>query len=293
MTELAVITPTYRVDAEIFDDLHRSVLEFTPDSTVHHVFVPKQDRHLFTRYEGARCRIWTSSELLPPRYCAVPGANMHVNVRQPWPLVRGWVMQQAIKIAAAAQLDAKVVVMADSDVVLVRPVRAERFVRPEGMTLFRAENAVTPDMRRHVHWHQVARDLLGLPPAPQPPLPDYISPLNFWQPATVREMQVRIADVKGRAWLDAFTSRLHVSEYILYGVFVDEAMNAAAARPPADTTICHNEWQRTPLDHGAAEAFANRLGPDAVAVMISAKSRTPNDVRQAAIRRCTEIVRSG
>src|SRR5689334_15826556 len=36
MAELAVITPTYREDAEIFADLHRSVLEFTPDDTIHH-----------------------------------------------------------------------------------------------------------------------------------------------------------------------------------------------------------------------------------------------------------------
>ncbi len=40
MSELAVVTPTYRPDADLFAHLHRSVLEHTPADTVHHVVVP-------------------------------------------------------------------------------------------------------------------------------------------------------------------------------------------------------------------------------------------------------------
>ena len=272
MNELPVITPSYRADASIFEQLHRSVLEFTPESTVHHVFVPMQDRHLFTQYEGARCRIWTSSELLPARHLAGGG----------------WVMQQAIKIAAAAQLDAEAVLLVDSDVVLVRPVRADRFRSAGRLNLCRHENSITPEMR-HFRWHQIARDLLGLPQAP-PPLHDYISPLSFWEPATVRAMQARIREVTGQAWLDAFTSEQTISEYILYGVFVDEILSCAGPRPPGVWGVSLNAHQLTPLDHDAAIAFANRLGPAAVAIMISARSDTPEEVRRTAIRRCTEIV---
>ena len=289
MNELPVITPSYQADARVFEQLHRSVLEFTPESTVHHVFVPMQDRHLFTQYEGARCRIWTSSELLSARYLGLPETNRHLNASRPRPSVGGWVIQQAIKIAAAAQLDAEVVLLADSDVVLVRPVRADRF-RSEGrLNLCRHENSITPDTN-HFRWHQIARDLLGLPQAP-PPLHDYISPLNFWEPATVRAMQARIKDVTGKAWLDAFTSEQTISEYILYGVFVDEILSAAGPRPPGVWGVSLNAHQRTPLDHDAAIAFANRLGPAAVAIMISARSDTPEEVRRTAIRRCTEIVK--
>lgn len=292
MTDLAVITPTYRPDAEMFADLHRSVLQFTSDDTVHHVVVPARDRGLFARHEGPRCRVWTSSELLPPRYVGVPRANLHVNLRRPWPPVRGWVMQQAVKLAAAGQVDADVVLLADSDVVLVRPVRTDRFAVDGRPSLYREANGVTADMERHVIWHRVARDLLGLPPAPPPPLPDYVSPLNFWHPPLVRALQHRIRETTGRDWLDAFNSRLHISEFILYGVFVDEVLSASQPQPPAETTICHNNWQRTPLDHDAAIAFVDQLGPEAIAMMISAKSQTPHDVRRAAIRRCAEIVKS-
>jgi hypothetical protein len=46
------------------------------------------------------------------------------------------------------------------------------------------------------------------------------------------------------------------------------------------------------LSHADAIAFAESLEPEAVAMMISAKSNTPMDVRRAAIERCAEIVRS-
>jgi hypothetical protein len=295
MSELAVITPTFRGDAEIFADLHRSVLEFTPEDTVHYVVVPPRDRTLFAQYEGPRCRVWTSSELLPKRYLHVRLGRLEtfVNVARPWPPVRGWISQQAIKIAMTARLDARAVLLADSDVVLVRPVRAERFLLDGQFSLYRDEKAVSADMERHVIWHRVARELFGLPPAPPPPLPDYVSPFNFWDPAVVRAMQEHIRKTTGKGWLDAFTTQLHISEFILYGVFVDEVLGRSAPQPPASGSICHNYWERTPLDRGAGIAFAKGLPPEAVAMMISAKSGTTTDVRQAAIERCAEIIKSG
>jgi hypothetical protein len=284
MSELAVITPSYGPDAELFAELHASVLRHTSEQTVHHVIVPPADRGLFAGYGGARCRIWTYPELLPRRYVPAPGTGLWINARRPWPPVRGWVMQQTLKIAAAGAIDAGVVLMADSDVVLVRRATAERFVTDGRLRLYRVEDAITPDMERHVQWHHVARRLLGLPPAPEPPLPDYVSPLNFWDPAIVRAMQERIQEETGRHWLDAFNAELHISEFILYGVFVDEVLGPN--RVPSDTTICHNTWDRTPMDLDGAAAFADGLGPDAIAVMISAKSNTPQDVRLEAVRRC-------
>jgi hypothetical protein len=290
LAELMVITPSFRGDAELFADLHWSVLKFTPPDTVHHVFVPPRDRPLFSAYEGARCRIWTSPQVLPPRYVRLGGSDSYVNARRPWPPVRPWVTQQAIKLAAAARLDADVVIVADSDVVLVRPVTADRFMVDARLVLYREEKGVTEEMERHVIWHRVARQLLGLPAAPPPPLPDYVSSFNIWQPAVVRRIQRRISEATGRNWLDAFTAQLHISEFTMYGVYVDEVEGTGSSRPPADTVICHNTWQTTPMSHEEALAFAERLKPEAVAMMISAKSHTPLDIRRAAIRRCAEIV---
>jgi hypothetical protein len=289
---LAVLTPSFAGDAEIFADLHRSVLEFTSEDTVHHVFVPERDKHLFARFEGPRCRLLTSRELLPARYVRIGKGDSYVNMRTPWPPVRRWVMQQAIKMAAAAQIDADVVVIADSDVVLVRPITADRFKVGDQRLLFRTDDGVHAGMDRHVIWHRVSRELVGLPPQERLPLPDYVSSFNFWDPATVRAMLARITESTGKDWLDAFTSQLHISEFMLYGVYVDEVQHASGPKLPGDTSICHNDWRRTPMSLEDALAFAEQLEPEAVAMMISAKSNTPVDVRRAAIERCAEIVKS-
>ena len=289
MTELAVITPCYRGDVALFRELHRSVLDFTPPDTVHHVFVPPQDKHLFTEFVGPRCQVTVRSELLPRHYVRLP-KEIYVNLKRPWPALRPWVMQQTVKIAATSELDADVVLVADSDAVFIRPVTADRFRASDGsLLLHREERAVKPEMTRHVLWHQVARDLLGLPPAPPPPLPDYVTPLNYWDPAVVRAMQQRIAESTGRDWMDAFNAQLHISEFILYGVFVDEVLDT---RPDDGGVVCANYYDRVPMDHDGAVAFADGLAAETVAIMISSHSGTPEEVRQIAIARCAENLKS-
>jgi hypothetical protein len=284
VARLAVITPTWRPDATLFADLHASVLEHTPDDTVHHVIVPAAHRSVFARYAGPRCRIWTHPELLPRRYVRFP-PGVWLNWRRPWPPVRGWIMQQAAKIAAAAVVDADVVLIADSDAVLVRPVDVDRLMVDGQPYLYRADDAVHAGMERHVLWHHAARDLLGLSEPAGLPLPDYVTPIGIWDPSVVRAMQRRLTEVSGRHWLDALTARLHVSEFVIYGVFAE-----TTGTPPTDPALCLNYYRRTPLDREAALAFADRLGPTTVGMMISGNSTTPHEVRHAAIRRCADIV---
>jgi hypothetical protein len=293
MSELAVVTPSFGPDAELFGDLHSSVLRHTGPDVVHHVIVPEPHREIFATYAGPRCRVWTEPELLPRRYLKLPRRGLWLNLRRPWPPVRGWVLQQALKIAATALLDAEIVLIADSDVVLVRDISAATFHTGGTPRLFRVPEAVHAGMPEHVRWHQVARTLLGLPPAGPPPLTDYVSSLNIWRPSVAKALQRRITEATGGHWMDVFTGQLRVSEFILYGVFVDEVLSGDGPRPPGDTTICHNYWERTPLSLAEGLAFAESLGPDAIGMMISAKSGTSQDVREAAIARCLEVARSG
>jgi hypothetical protein len=201
-------------------------------------------------------------------------------------------MQQTTKIAAAAQSDADVVLLIDSDVVLVRPVDPLQFIVDGQVCLYREDGGVTAGMKRHVIWHQVARELLGLPPAPPPPLPDYVGPVALWAPATVRALQEQIRAMNSQDWLEAFNSQPHISEFILYGVFVDEMPAADQHSVPIVDDLCHNYYERTPMNLEAAIAFAEQIKPEAIAIMISSHSHTPKEVRRAAIRRSLEVVKS-
>lgn len=293
MTDLVVITPSFGPDAGLFGELHQSVLDHTPEDTVHHVVVPDQDAALFAPYAGRRCRVWLDSDLLPRRYRRVPGTRIHVNTHRPWTPVRGWIRQQAHKIALTALLDAERALIADSDVVLVRPPTAEAVGTSARPRLYRNDDAVHAGMARHVEWHRVARELLGIDPRFGLPQHDYVSPLNVWDPATARALQRRIETVTGRHWLDAFTAELHVSEFILYGVFADSPLNPAGRPDALDPDFCHNYWGVQPFDDDEARAFGERLPAAALGMMISAKSGTAPRARLEARRRCASVTGLG
>jgi hypothetical protein len=283
MTSLAVLTPSYAPDLELCRDLNRSLLEWAPADAHHHVIVPRRDARRFADLRGPRTDVWTIDELLPRRMLAVPAVNAWVNLRRPYPPVRGWMMQQLVKLHAGAELGADLLVLADSDVVFVRPVSADTFRKEGRVCYYHDADAVHEGMRRHLIWHDVARRLLGLPPAGPPPLPDYISPLNSWDRNVVLALRDRIERITGRDWLDAIGSQLHCSEFILYGIFVEEVLDTSAEVVAADSMLLHSYWDTTPLAREAAEGFVRARTPGDVAVMISAKSRTPLAVRRAAL----------
>jgi hypothetical protein len=214
----------------------------------------------------------------------IPGANFWLNLRRPVPPVRGWVMQQVVKLQAAAQIEADTLLLVDSDVLFVRPVTAQMFRQDGLLRFYRKDAGVDARLPRHLIWHDIARDLLGISRA-RPPLPDYISAFNVWDRGTVLAMCDRIQQVTGRPWLDAVAGQLHVSEFILYGVFVDDVLGDQANVAPVESMLCHSYWDPSPLNLDTAERFARAVPDEDVAVMISAKSHTPLEVRRTALSR--------
>lgn len=282
MTDFAVITPSYAPDFELCRDLNRSVLRWTDPGVVHHIITPSRDRPLFAPLAGARTRLWTVSDFLPRRMIPLPSANFWLNLRRPFPPVRGWVQQQVVKMQAATRIDADLLVLADSDVLFVQPITTETFRIDGRPRFYRLDSEVDERLPRHLTWHAVARRLLGLAPADPPPLPDYISAFNVWDRSTVRAMTERVERATGRHFVDAVAGELHVSEFILYGVFVDEVLGADEVAP-TDDMLCHSYWDERPLDAVQAARFVRDRPADHVALMISAKSRTPLEVRRAAV----------
>jgi len=280
VTRMAILTPSFAPDFELCADLHRSVLEYSPNS-VHHIVVPRSDLKLFGRLAGPRTHIRCESNLLPRSFVPVPFSKFTVNLGRPFPPVRGWILQQVIKLAAVAASDDDVVLLVDSDIEFIQPFDAETFLRNGVVRFYRKPNVVDEQLPRHMIWHQVARALLGLPPA-EPPYTDYVSSLLAWDPAIVRRMLSRVAAVTGRPWTTAIAGQLHFSEWTLYGVFVDHVAGAPANSFASDDPLCLAYWHTTPLDGDGASDFLRGARATDVAAMISAKSRTPLAVRRAA-----------
>jgi hypothetical protein len=188
-------------------------------------------------------------------------------------------MQQLLKLDLARTIGTRLVLLIDSDIVLVRPIRTDDLIRSGTARFYRVPDAVHAGLERHVLWHAAARELLGVR-AGRPPFPDYVSSFMLWDATVLAALKERVELVTSRPWLDAVGSQLHVSEWTLYGVFVDHVMGSAAASFSAATSLCHSYWGSVPLTATTATDFLAQIAEHDVAVMIHSKSGTPLSVRQ-------------
>jgi hypothetical protein len=280
-SQMVVVTPTYAPDLDLFSDLHESVLRWFPADVRHLAVVNDSDVALFRRFEGPRCLVIGVGDVLPRSVWALPVGKLWVNLRRPVPPLRGWIVQQLVKLAVAEQAQERVIVLADSDLVFIRPISPDTFAPGGRVRLYKKDDGIDDSLSRHLRWHAVARELLGLPPAPAPPLPDYVSSLNIWDREVVRRTLRRIEDVTGRRWLAAVGKELHFSEWTLYGLFADEFEQAKDVTISGDS-LCHSYWDTVPLTAEGAAALLSSVGSHDVAYMIGAKSNTPLSVRRTA-----------
>jgi Family of unknown function (DUF6492) len=279
MARIAVITKSFAPDFELCVALNRSVLNNSPDMTQHHIIVPRSDLKLFGQLAGPRTHIRCEADFLPRTFIPVP-FNITVNLARPFPPIRGWIQQQLVKLAAVAASEDDVVLIADSDVEFFRPFTAKIFIRDGKVRFFCNPNQIDKRLPRHIIWHRVARALLGLPPA-EPPYSDYISSPLAWDPTIVRRMLARVTDTTGRPWPTAIAGQLDFSECVLYGVFVDGVIGAAANSFVSGDSLCLVYWEQTPLNAESAAHFIRSVRPTDIAAVIQSKSRTPLAVREA------------
>lgn len=298
MSTLSILTLSYRPDLPGFARLHDSVLRHTSNDVVHQVVVPEADvaefRDLQRPSTAGRLRVSSESEFLPTRFVRTDllaqlvaqldflpakARIKAINRDRPWPPIRGWILQQVLKLAAAAAADADVVAVIDSDVELIAPVDASTFMRDGVVRAYRSPGAITEGLDRHVMWSHTARELLGLPRS-SPPFADYIAGLITWDPEVVRSCTGRIEQVSdGVAWPTVVASLMHFSEFILYGTFLEQFGTQKQNSFVSDDTLCHSYWGTTPLSMDGAREFLAALEPTDVAVHIQSASGTSEDVR--------------
>ncbi len=293
MNRMVVLTPSFLPDFENFVRLHESVLRFTDESTWHHVIVPQRDLTTFQSIHSPRLRVWPESGFLPNGFVATDGLAAlrrrlpilpktincsAINLRRPWPPIRGWILQQILKLSAATQLVCDAVVIIDSDVVLIRPMDASTFVRGGAVRLYEKPDAVTADLDRHLTWTRTAYDLLGLPWSDEASFPDYVGGIVSWDPLLLAACLERVQAVSGADWATTVARRLHVSEFILYGTYVRNFGTPAARSFSEPRTLCHSYWSPTPLTHEQADSFAAGYDKRDLAVHVQSNSGTATEV---------------
>jgi hypothetical protein len=283
---LAVVTPSYAPDSVLCRDLNRSVLRWTPQDVQHHIIVPRQDLPVFRMLANDRTIIHDHEEFLSASIRRLPLLNMWINKRRPWPPVRGWITQQLIKLSVAATLDVEAVLLVDSDMVFVSPIDLKSFQQEGSLALYRQPGAVHSGLPRHRQWLESAHALLGLDrPGPED-LTDYICWPCAWKPETVRAMLRRVEDVTGTPWQSAIASQLQFSEMMLYGAYVDGVLGGSPAMTSSMNSVLYSA--EAPLQLAEVSALLNSAAGAVQAVMISAKSGIPYEVRAKALQDYTE-----
>jgi hypothetical protein len=186
--------------------------------------------------------------------------------------MRGWHVQQLAKLAVAQIASEEILIHADSDIALVRPFREEALTDADGsVRLFSIPDAVDDRLPEHVQWQRTAEHLLGLPPRPLP-LPDYIGGLIPWRRDIALSLLEHIERQSGRHWMTTLARAPRLSEYILYGRFVDDVLPGTNGRPGASLSLCRCYWGSDPLTNPELESFIAETAEHEVGVMVSAKA---------------------
>jgi hypothetical protein len=249
------------------------VERFISPSVKHYVIVDQIDLQLFRQLETPNTKILTKESILPWWIKRLPlSKNLWMSLKS-IPL-RGWLIQQIVKIAAAQQIDEEVAVFVDSDVVFVRPFNLHNLVRDGLVRLFR--NPEGNDVQREMHfkWHQSASHLLGLAEVDMT-IPDYIGHIITWKRENVLQLCQQIERVSGRGWIETLANSWHLSEYVLYGIFIDHILKEQSGHYYESQNICHDYWFPESLSDEQLQKFVAEISPEHVAVMISAKSGMP------------------
>ncbi|MEP0947908.1 DUF6492 family protein [Leptolyngbya subtilissima DQ-A4] len=271
---LALATLSYGPDFYRCQLLVDSVSQLSQISLRHYVIVDQRDYPMFKSLANASTEILTVESLLPAwirRFPLVSCAWLSFKT----PPIRNWVLQQLVKLAFAQRVPEAVTVFVDSDVVFVRPFDLTNFAQPDQTRLFRVPEFYSPDFEP---LYEVAYQLLGLEGYRYGVTrPNYIGNLISWRQSNVVALCDRLEQVGGRPWLETLARAKTLSEYILYGVFVDQVLGDAAGHVYDWSPLCHEYWRPCPLDdHQLVEFFA-AMQPQHIAVMISAKAQIAPD----------------
>lgn len=270
----------------MFRRLHESVLLHTSRDVMHYVLVPGCDVRRFSAIRSERLTVLRQLDVLPSNYLSMTRLGRMpflprgfrvgaLNLSRPWPPIRGWILQQQVKLAAASALDVDVVLMIDSDVVVARNISEAAFRTGESVRHYRVPQGVHTGMRRHLVWREVATRLLDLP-SPSIDSADYNAGLVSWSPRIVRSLLRRIEEVSSKPWPTVVGSQLDVSEYFLYGEFLAAFGTRADLAFCSNRSLCHSSWET--LTMATAAEFVDSIPADAVALLVQSNSDTSESV---------------
>jgi Family of unknown function (DUF6492) len=261
----AIVTPTHLPDLARCELLAESLDRSAPD-VPHYLIVDRRDRSAFNHLHSGRRQLIESEALVRNRMWRMPGRKgfwLSLNA----PPVRGWIMQQILKIASIEAIPEQTLVFCDSDTAFFRHFDRDDLLIDGKIGLIDVP-FVNDDTR---HWTAVARRLLGLSPY-DGGYRTHVGNMICWNRETVKAMQRRIESSTGMSWKVALARTVNFSEYMIYGVFVREILGYDAVdHAPSTVPLVKASWGVELTNSSAIDAFFADFDPRTVAVMVHSK----------------------
>lgn len=291
--DVSLITVSYRGDFELACDLCASVDAHVEPAIEHVLIVPRRDLSLFKSLAAGRRRLLAQEDLLPPLWVPLPlpkrlpfgDRRLRSMWLTPHGLVRGWIMQQIIKLSADRIADREILIFADSDVTFIRSLTKEAAVRDGRVRLYHRPGE-TKGSAAHRSWHAEAARLLGLP-ATDYFGADYIGQLVIWRRSVLLKLQDQISQRFRRDWRVTLSRSPALSEYVLYGVFAEHALKAESGHYADTADWTHASWRYGDSIENL-QAFTAGIRPEHIAVLIQSTMPLSRDERRALITTMTD-----
>ncbi|NJL62388.1 MAG: hypothetical protein HC903_11800 [Methylacidiphilales bacterium] len=272
--DFCIMTPSYAPDFHRCKVLAWSVQAFVSPLVKHYIIVPEADVSLFKQIEQPNVEVITVESILPVWIKRIPWLNSLWFSRKHFGknfLIRGWIIQQIIKLATAEYLTEDVFVIVDSDIAFIRPFDLQNFIDDEKVRLFKvpAESSVQSEIGNR--WYRTAHNLLGLENFTLP-VPGYIAPIITWRRDNLLKLYEYIEKQTGKKWIEAVCDGWDLSEYMIYGVFVEKVLQETSGHYYNSKRLSHEYWSTEPMTNEELnQFFVDNLSED-FAVMISAKA---------------------
>ncbi|MEL6957326.1 MAG: DUF6492 family protein [Pseudomonadota bacterium] len=272
---VVLLTCSIARDIDLFELLAASVDRHVDRDVIHRVVVPSADLSVFKRFQNARREIIAQEDILPVRVWKAPRALRHLAFLRagfrrpvyvaPGPkIVRGWMLQQFLKIEMARRAEEEAMIHVDSDVAFFRRFSASDGFIDGKPRYFRALGETRNPM--HKAWVDSSCAFVGIDP-PDLHRAHYIENCVMWSTHVSRALVERIESHQGKPLHEAIFSASTMSEYYLYGVFAD-LFHQDSQLATEDVSFCNSYWPSNETDPVDFDVFVNRLKDKHCAVAV-------------------------
>ena len=279
----ALITPSYAPDFQRCRLLVESVERCLVGDIKQYIFVDHRDVALFKPLTSPKVQVIDIDALLPSWVFRRPGVETEWISLRTLP-IDNWIFQQLIKVSACDAIDEDVLVFCDSDNAFIRAFDLKScFMQESAMALFKY-SFQNKDVDE---WIESAKKTFGIENKKIHPA-TYVSPLVAWHKPNVLKMRKYIEEINQASWFQVLCQCGNMSEYMLYGIFVEHILGLKQANHfTFDTQFIKPSWS-IPLETEAqARNFFDRknLHRCHIGVNIHSKDNVPMSLYADKVRK--------